>query len=72
MNPENHSQRKISLDEAYQFIAALISSGHHVYLPIFDRLDKELAKTEAQLTLIEKAQLIASQKNPIRDNHSDF
>ncbi len=62
----------LTLLEAHQFLAELVAAGHHVYLPIFDRLEQELADQEDDRILIEKARRIAAQKKLIRDNHSAF
>lgn len=62
----------ITLPEAHQFLAEMVAAGHHVYLPIFQRLERELADQQINRVLIDRARQIAAQKKPTRDNHSAF
>ena len=72
MNGQTRFEPLLTLSEAHQFMAELVAAGHHVYLPIFERLDQEMAAQAASQSLIDKARMIAAQKNPTRDNQSAF
>lgn len=63
--------KPMTVEQARIFIAELISQGYDCYLPIFERLDAEYEKIQAQQTLLDKARALA-QKNPTLESHSAF
>ena len=62
----------ITLAAAHRFIAELVAAGGQVYLPIFERLEEELQHQSMQHRLLDKARLIAAQKNPTLASQTAF
>ena len=62
----------LTLQEAHQFMAELIAAGNHAYLPIFKRLEEELEKQSQEQSLIDRARLMAAQKNPTLVSQAAF
>lgn len=55
-------QELLTLEQAHRFIARLVADGQTAYLPIFERLDRELEARAAEERLIAKACQVATQK----------
>lgn len=57
-----HKHEELSLEEARRFIAQLIADGQTAYLPIFERLEKELEAKAGRDRLLARALSVANQK----------
>ena len=55
-------KKRLTLEEAHRFIARLIADGQTTYLPIFERLDREMESQTEKERLIAKACQVAAQK----------
>ena len=62
----------ISLVEAHEFVAHLVSNGQTEFLPIFERLEKEVLKEQKGFLLLERARQVSASKKPIFVSQSAF
>ena len=51
------------LQNAQEFVAGLVMDGHRQYLPLFARLERELALLQEQQALLERVAVVIDQKN---------
>jgi len=54
--------KELNLEEAHHFIARLIAHGESAYLPIFERLERELEENIKRKRLLAKALEIAGKE----------
>jgi len=62
INPNDITYER--LKEAYLSVAMIVAEHGECYLPIFERLDKELQKAEKNQSLLDKAFRIAKGSTP--------
>ena len=64
-----HSRADIDeqrLRKAHAFLAHLVANVSEAYLPVFERLDREVERLEQKRSAVEKAREIAAQASATR------
>ena len=51
------------VQSALEFVARLVMDDHRQYLPLFSRLENELALLQEQQSLLERVAVVIDQKN---------